>query len=332
MQSISHVHFFFPTKLSHKFTYPTSSSLQSRCTIPLTAICFEFLYPCILFPNTGKIPDKMICPTLACFVFFSMFLNFSTIAVVPSLSALFVLMWTSRVPPFPRPMIRCTLPVTSSILALGKKYDVLLLVQCRVGLPNYGVYHIYRRVPLDSINHCRWILLSSFSILSHLSSNLGSISPLFVSFFPGCVAFLFLESIIYDDHEIGQPPVLVVVVLHQVDYCVVFIQIQLISHGTIRVLLITVRCKELCSWTYHQLSTSVLPFCSMLLESTSLSITVSLSSDEMLPAVFFPVRFPSVELLSGVIAQDFALLLHFSQFCHSIPCFFSFLFQSQSCD
>ena len=61
----------FPTKLSHKSTYPTSPSLQSRFTIPLTAIRFKFLYPWILFPNTGKIPDKKICTTLACFVFFN---------------------------------------------------------------------------------------------------------------------------------------------------------------------------------------------------------------------------------------------------------------------
>ena len=82
-------------------TYPTSSSLQSRSTIPLTAILFEFLYPWILFPHTGNIPDKMICPNLACFVFFSSFLYFSTIAVVPSLSVLFVPTCTSMVPPFP---------------------------------------------------------------------------------------------------------------------------------------------------------------------------------------------------------------------------------------
>ena len=127
----------FPTKLSHMSTYPTSSSLQSRSTIPLTAILFEFLYPWILFPHTGNIPDKMICPNLACFVFFSSFLYFSTIAVVPSLSVLFVPTCThhivsamalshrtypsfSMVPPFPLPMIFSTLSVTCSILAPGK--------------------------------------------------------------------------------------------------------------------------------------------------------------------------------------------------------------------
>ena len=110
----------FPTKLSHKSTYPTSSSLQSRFTIPLTAIRFEFLYPRILFPNTGKIPDKIICPTLACFVFFSRFLYFSTIAVVPSLFVLFVPMCISMDPPFPLPTIWSTLSVTCSILAPGK--------------------------------------------------------------------------------------------------------------------------------------------------------------------------------------------------------------------
>ena len=69
----------FPTKLSHKSTYPNSSSMQSRPTIPLTSIRFEFLYPWILFPNNGNIPDKITSPTLACFAFFSRFLYFSTI-------------------------------------------------------------------------------------------------------------------------------------------------------------------------------------------------------------------------------------------------------------
>ena len=110
----------FPTKLSHKSTYPTPSSLQSRSTIPFTAILFEFLHPCILFPNTGKIPNMMISPTLACFVFFSSFLFFSTIAVVPSLSVSFVPTCTSIVPPFPLPMTFSTLSVTCSILAPGK--------------------------------------------------------------------------------------------------------------------------------------------------------------------------------------------------------------------
>ena len=110
----------FTTKLSHRSTYPTSSSLQSRFTIPFIAIRFEFLYPSILLPNTGRIPDRMICPTLASFVFLSSLLYLSTIAVVPSLSALFVPMCTSKVPPFPLPMIFSTLAVTCSILAPGK--------------------------------------------------------------------------------------------------------------------------------------------------------------------------------------------------------------------
>ena len=109
----------FPTQLSHKSTYPTSSSLQSRSTILLTAIRFKLLYSCLLFPTTGKIPDMMICSTLACFVFFRRALYFSTIAVVPSLSALFVPMCTSIVPPFHLPMMSSTLSVTYSILAPG---------------------------------------------------------------------------------------------------------------------------------------------------------------------------------------------------------------------
>ena len=103
---------YLPTKLSHRSTYPTSSSLQSRFTIQLIAIRFEFLYPSILLPNTGRITDRMICSTIASFVFFSSFLYLSTMAVVPSLSALFVPMCTSMVPPFPLPMIFSTLSVT----------------------------------------------------------------------------------------------------------------------------------------------------------------------------------------------------------------------------
>ena len=110
----------FPTKLPHMSTYPTSSSLQSRSTIPLTAILFEFLYPWILFPHTGNIPDKMICPNLACFVFFSSFLYFSTIAVVPSLSVLFVPTCTSMVPPFPLPMIFSTLSLCHMLYSCSR--------------------------------------------------------------------------------------------------------------------------------------------------------------------------------------------------------------------
>ena len=79
-----------PTKLSHISTYPTSSSLQSRFTIPLIAIRFEFLYPSILLPNTGRIPDRMICSTLASFVFFSSLLYLSTIAVVSVLARIWI--------------------------------------------------------------------------------------------------------------------------------------------------------------------------------------------------------------------------------------------------
>ena len=121
MQSISHVHVCFPHKAVPQIDVSHFLFLESRFTIPLTAILFEFLYPCILFPNTGKIPDKMICPALACFVFFSRFLYFSTIAVVPSLSMLFVPTCTSMDPPYPLPMICSTLSVTCSILAPSKQ-------------------------------------------------------------------------------------------------------------------------------------------------------------------------------------------------------------------
>ena len=80
VQTVPHVHFFFP----HKAVPQIQVSLQSRFTIPLIDIRFEFLYPSILLPNTGRIPDRMICSTLTSFVFFSSFLYLSTIAVVLS--------------------------------------------------------------------------------------------------------------------------------------------------------------------------------------------------------------------------------------------------------
>ena len=160
-----------------------------------------------LLPNTGRISDRMICSTLAYFVFFISFLYLYTIAVVPSLSALFVPMCTSVVPPFPLPMIFSTLSVTCSILVPGKhtSYYVLSLVQSCICLSNYGVSHINHRVPLESLYHCRWIRISSFSILSYLPSNLGSICLLSIPFFPGCVAaFFFLAGHISDDLQIGR--------------------------------------------------------------------------------------------------------------------------------
>ena len=107
--------------MSHKYTNPTSSSPHSCFTIPLTLILLEFLYPWLLVPNTGKLLDKISCPTLVSFIVFSRLQYFFTIAVVPSLSVLFVPMATSRVPKFPRPIIRYTLSVTCSILAPGKQ-------------------------------------------------------------------------------------------------------------------------------------------------------------------------------------------------------------------
>ena len=137
-------------------TYPTSSSLQSRSTIPLTAILFEFLYPWILFPHTGIIPDKMICPNLACFVFFSSFLYFSTIAVVPSLSVLFVPTCTSMVPPFPLPTIFSTLSLSHALFLLPVNTRLRPpLAQSCICFPNDRVSNVNRSVSLDAIYHCR---------------------------------------------------------------------------------------------------------------------------------------------------------------------------------
>ena len=100
-----HLSFTFlpsPQILSHKSTNPTSSSLHSWALHHLVDCnLLEFLWPWLLVPNTGKTPDKMIWPSLTGFVFFSRVLFFSTIAVVPSLSALFVPMWILHVL-FPR--------------------------------------------------------------------------------------------------------------------------------------------------------------------------------------------------------------------------------------
>ena len=56
----------------------------------LAAILLECMYHWLLVPNTGKIHDKRICPTVGSFVFFSRCLYFFSVALVPSLSALFV--------------------------------------------------------------------------------------------------------------------------------------------------------------------------------------------------------------------------------------------------
>ena len=182
-------------------TYPTSSSLQSRSTIPLTAILFEFLYPWILFPHTGNIPDKMICPNLACFVFFSSFLYFSTIAVVPSLSVLFVPTCTSMAPPFPLPTIFSTLSLAHVLFLLP--VNTLLrppLAQSWICFPDDRVSYVNRSVSLDAIYHCRWIALPSFSLLSNPSPNLVVLCTVLLSLL-GSVAFLFLCCRVLDDHQ-----------------------------------------------------------------------------------------------------------------------------------
>ena len=114
VQTVPHVHFFFPYNAVTQIHVSHVLLLAKPLHHPLIAIRFEFLYPSILLPNTGWIPDRMICSTLASFVFFSSFLYLSTIAVVHSLSALFVPMCTSMVPPFPLPIIVSTLSLSLS--------------------------------------------------------------------------------------------------------------------------------------------------------------------------------------------------------------------------
>ena len=100
-----------------------------------------------------------------------------------------------------------------------------------------------------------------------------------------------------------QPPVLVVMVRHQVDYSIPFIQIQLISHWIIRVLLVTVRC--ICvPGRFPFPSNNCLPVsCPSVPCCPSISITVPPCSDELRSAVSFPFRLSSVELLPGSAAS-----------------------------
>ena len=121
MQTISHVHFFFPHK--------AVPQIHESCIIFITQLlhhsvdCHPHRIPVSLVPVSKhcKLTDKMMCAPFDCFVFFSRFLYFSTIAVVPTLSALFVPIWISTDPPLPLLMIYSTLFVTCSILVPGKR-------------------------------------------------------------------------------------------------------------------------------------------------------------------------------------------------------------------
>ena len=171
------------------------------------------------------------------------------------------------------------------LLALNKLLRPLL-AQYWIYLPNYRVSHINRVVSLESLNHCRWISMSSFSIMSQVASNIGSISPLFVFFFPGCVAFHFLESIICDDHNIGR-------------WHIAHLSLPILCQPPV---LVYPLCPNSSSTPYYPgysclcaLQASVFPSIKCLPVSSSsiacsIYITVSLSSVEMWPAVSFPFR------------------------------------------
>ena len=95
----------FPTKLPHKSTKPTSSSLHSFSTSMLIAIPRQFRYLWPLLPITGRIPDSITGSNSVCFSVLTNFLYFLTMAVVPSLSTLFVPTCTKTDPPLPEPMM-----------------------------------------------------------------------------------------------------------------------------------------------------------------------------------------------------------------------------------
>ena len=115
MEAISHIHVFFPNKVSTPFFSHICS------TSALIAIFLQFIYVAPLPLITGNIPERIICSTL---VFFSVCTNslyLCTILVVPSLSALFVLTCTNIDPPWPCSNTFSTRSVTCSILAPGRQ-------------------------------------------------------------------------------------------------------------------------------------------------------------------------------------------------------------------
>ena len=105
--------------------------------------------------------------------------------------------------------------------------------------------------------------------------------------------------------------------------------------GTIRVILLSARCKDLCSWTYslpiHQLPTSFLPFSPML--SLNLYNDVSMFWRNAARCLHWNLSIP-VFFCQAVVwcHKPFTLLLLLLLFqsYHSIPCFSSFLFQNLS--
>ena len=79
-----------PTQHHHKSTCPTSSSLYSCWTSVTIFILRQFRLPWTLLPITGKIPAINICSAYVCLSVLTNCLYVLTMAIVPSLSALWV--------------------------------------------------------------------------------------------------------------------------------------------------------------------------------------------------------------------------------------------------
>ena len=118
------VHFFFPHKAVLQIHESHFLFLTQLLHHPVDCHPSRMPISLVLFPNTGTFPDNMICSTLACFVVFSRYLQLSSIAVVPSLSALFAHMCrplSVATLHFHVPWICSTRCVTCSILFPGKQ-------------------------------------------------------------------------------------------------------------------------------------------------------------------------------------------------------------------
>ena len=102
-------------------TNPISSSIHSLCTSMLIDIPQQFRYLIPLLHINGRIPERITCSTHVWFSVLTNCLYFLTMAVVSSLSTLFVPTRTKTGPPLPEPMMFSTLSIIHHMLGPGKQ-------------------------------------------------------------------------------------------------------------------------------------------------------------------------------------------------------------------
>ena len=130
MEAISHIHVFFPNKISPQIN-KSNSFFLSHMLYDLNAPLLQFIYVVPLPLITGEIPERIICSNLVFFCVSTNSLYNCTILIVPSLSALFGPICTNIDPTWPCPNTLSTRSVTCSILAPGSKQRLLLcLMSC----------------------------------------------------------------------------------------------------------------------------------------------------------------------------------------------------------